>query len=133
MECLIKTIQRFIQTYRLKLIGKSKWVKGKYQGYSIAFWFGHGLIYQEMGILRRSAFDPGYEKRIRSGSILSETTNMAAQRAGLRAAFKSPAREGRDTRRLQRVGSSCRRSRRMRERDRLESGAGRARFVPRYA
>ena len=29
---------------------------------------------------------------------------MAAQRAGLRAAFKSPAREGRDTRRLQRVG-----------------------------
>ena len=24
-----------------KLIGKSKWVKGKYQDYSIAFWFGH--------------------------------------------------------------------------------------------
>ena len=24
-----------------KFIGKSKWVKGKYQGYSIAFWFGH--------------------------------------------------------------------------------------------
>ena len=35
--------------------------------------------------------------------------------AGLRAAFKSPAREGRDTRRLQRVGSSYRRRRRMRE------------------
>ena len=37
--------------------------------------------------------------------------------AGLRVAFKSLAREGRDTRRLQRAGSSCRRSRRMRERD----------------
>jgi len=36
--------------------------------------------------------------------------------AGLRAAFKSPAREGRDTMRLQRVGSSYRRRRRMRER-----------------
>ena len=35
---------------------------------------------------------------------------MAAQRAALRAAFISPAREGRDTRGLQRTGSSCRRS-----------------------
>ena len=25
------------------LIEKSKWVKGKYQGYSIAFWFGHSF------------------------------------------------------------------------------------------
>ena len=53
--------------------------------------------------------------------------------AGLSAALKSPVRVGRDTMRLQRAGSSCRRSRRMRERDRLESGAGRARSVPRCA
>ena len=110
-----------------EFIGKSKWGRRKLWSFSCEFWFGHGLIYQEMGILRRSAFDPaclrriclgrqGCEKRIRSGSILSEKTDMAAQRAGLRAAFKSPAREGRDTRRLQRVGSSYRRRRRMRER-----------------
>jgi len=72
-----------------------------------------------------------FEKRIRSGSVLSETTNMAAQRTGLRAAFKSPAREGRDTRRLQRVRSSYRRRRRMRERDRSASGAAHVRFAPR--
>ena len=35
---------------------------------------------------------------------------MGFQGEGLRAAFKSPAREGRDTRRLQRVGSSYRRT-----------------------
>ncbi|MEC8395463.1 MAG: hypothetical protein VX003_11445, partial [SAR324 cluster bacterium] len=52
--------------------------------------------------------------------------------AGLRTAFKSPAWEGRETMRLQRAGSSCRRSRRMRERDRLASGTERARSVPRY-
>ncbi len=108
-------------------------IKRKFQGFSGAFWFGHGLIYQEMGIWRRSAVEPGCEKRIRSGSILSETTDMAAQRAVLRAAFKSTAREGRDTMGLQRTGRSCRRSRRMRERDLLASGAGRARSVPRCA
>ena len=42
-------------------------------------------------------------------------------RAVLRAALKSPAQEGLDTRRLRRVGSSYRQSRRMRERDRFAS------------
>ena len=65
-----------------------------------------------------------FEKRFRIGLILSETTDRAAQRAGLRAAFKSPAREGQDVRRLQCAGSSCRRCRRMRERGRLASGTG---------
>ncbi len=35
---------------------------------------------------------------------------MAAQRAVLRVAFISPAREGQDTRGLQGIGSSCRQS-----------------------
>ena len=63
-----------------------------FQGFSSAFWFGHGLIYQEMGILRQSAFDhaclrricldrQGCEKQTRSGSIFSETTDMALERA----------------------------------------------------
>ena len=63
-----------------------------FQGFSSAFWFGHGLIYQEMGILRQSAFDhaclrricldrQGCEKQTRSGSIFSETTEMALERA----------------------------------------------------
>ncbi|SVE34937.1 uncharacterized protein METZ01_LOCUS487791, partial [marine metagenome] len=69
-----------------------------------------GLIYGEILIWRRFAVESGCEKRSRSCSILSETTDMAAQRAALRAAFISPAREGRDTRGLQRTGSSCRRS-----------------------
>ena len=75
-----------------EFIEKSKWVRRKFWSFSNAFWFGHGLIYQEMGILRQSAFDPaclrriclgrqGCEKRIRSGSILSETTDRALERA----------------------------------------------------
>ncbi len=61
-------------------------------------------------ILRGSAFNFVCVKRIRNGSILSETTDIAAQCAGLRAALKSPALEGRDIRRLQRAWSSCRRN-----------------------
>ena len=30
------------------LIGKSKLVKGKYQGFSSAFWYGQRLIYEEI-------------------------------------------------------------------------------------
>ena len=56
---------------------------------------------------------------------------MAAESADLRTAFKSRAREGRDTRELQGIESSYRRSRRMRERDRLASGVAHARSVPR--
>jgi len=40
-------------------------------------------------IWSRSAVESGCEKRIRSGSILSETTDIAAQRAVLRAALKN--------------------------------------------
>ena len=48
-------------------IGKSKMVKRKFQGFSGAFWFGLGLIYQEMGIWRRSTIKSGCEKRFHCG------------------------------------------------------------------
>jgi len=80
-----------------------------FQCFSSAFWYAHRFNF--WGNLDLQAFrllpPPNAEKRIRSGSVLSETTNMAAQRAVLRAALKSPAQEGLDTRRLRRVGSSC--------------------------
>ena len=46
-------LSRFIQS-----IGKSKWVKRMFQGFSSAFWFGHGPKYRVMGIWGRSAGEP---------------------------------------------------------------------------
>jgi hypothetical protein len=56
-----------IQDFSPDAIGKSKMVKRKFQGFSGAFWFGLGLIYQEMGIWRRSTIKSGCEKRFHCG------------------------------------------------------------------
>ena len=69
--------------------GKSKRFKRKFQGFSGLFCFSNRLINREIGIWRRSAVEPGREKRLRGCWTLSESADSVAQRAVVRAAFKS--------------------------------------------
>ena len=69
--------------------GNSKRFKRKFQGFSGLFCFSNRLINREIGIWRRSAVEPGREKRLRGCWTLSESADSVAQRAVVRAAFKS--------------------------------------------
>ncbi|MDC0152353.1 hypothetical protein OAJ16_02485 [Deltaproteobacteria bacterium] len=63
--------------------------KRKFQGFRGLFCFSNRLIIREIGIWRRPAVEPGREKRLRGCLILSESADSVAQRAVVRAAFKS--------------------------------------------
>ena len=69
--------------------GKSKRFKGKFQGFRGLFCFSNRLINREIRIWRRPAVEPGREKRLRGCWTLSESADSVAQRAVVRAAFKS--------------------------------------------
>ena len=104
-------------------IGKSKQVKGTYFTVPMASGGGQmdlvfrvldGWVGFQLGSSKKdlyTAFDGTENRQKRPGSAQNSVPS------------KSRAREGQDTRELQGIDSSFRRSRRIRERDRLASGA----------